>query len=85
MTFHNVDLRTFTCLYPLGITVEPHTPTTGKGSRIKALCKCGNKVSSCGQKEFIQGRFHLFYSIEWEASCSKCWIAIYDDQGDDEE
>jgi len=85
MTIHNVDLRTITCFYPLGITVIPHTPTKGKGSRIQALCKCGNKISSCGQKQFLQGRFHLFYAIDGQGSCQKCWMTIYDDQGDDEE
>ena len=85
MTMHNMDIRIFTAYPPLSCTVVPHTPVQGKGSRIKALCKCGEKIASCGQKNFFQGRFHLFYAIEAEACCSKCWMTIYDDQGDDEE
>jgi len=80
----NIDIHTYTCYPPLGVTVEPHTPVSGKGSRITHLCKCGKKINSCGQKEFIQGRFHIFYSINNIASCSSCWMEIYTNQEEEE-
>ena len=82
---HNIDIHIFTCDPPLGCTVVPHTPVSGKGSRITTKCSCGARISSCGQKEFVQGRFHLFYAIDGVATCSKCWMAIYEKQVMEEE
>lgn len=80
----NIDIHTYTCYDPLGITVIPHTPVFGKGSRIKELCACRKRIDSCGQREFNQGRFHMFYAIDELASCKTCWMNIYALQEEEE-
>ena len=93
MTHYNCDIRIFTCHSPLGRTVKPHTPVSGNGSRITEYCgnvrtdsvsSCKNKISSCGQKQFAEGRFHIFYAINGIACCAECWEEIYHKQGEDE-
>lgn len=90
---YNCDIRLFTCQAPLGSTAKPHTPVTGKGSRITEYCgqirtnlvsECKNKISSCGQNQFAQGRYHIFYAIHGIACCSECWNLIYYKQVEEE-
>jgi len=49
------DLRFFSCLPPLGRTVQPITPMSGKGSRPRnwPRCACGNhaKVGGAAARE----------------------------------
>jgi len=86
MSHTNCDIRLFTCEAPLGMTTSPITPVKGKGSRLKhkTFCVCGSKISGCGQSQFKEGRYRLYYAIKGIACCSTCWMAIYDTQGDEE-
>jgi len=84
MTHSNMDIRIHTSLDPLGATVIPHVPVSGKGSRAKHYCACGEFIAPCGQKAFREGRFNIWYSIHGAASCVWCWGEIYADQGGEE-
>mgnify|MGYP003144017061 CR=1 FL=1 len=84
----NCDLRFFFCMPPLGRTVRPITPVTGKGSRPRdwPLCihnLCGKRATVGGQQPAKQGLFNIWYAIDGEAACSDCWMDIYDLQDDD--
>jgi len=81
---HNCDIRFFVVRSPLSRTVIPITPTSGKGSRTKHYCDCGNRITSGGNVLARQGRFHTWYAINGEASCEPCWTEIYDQQNEED-
>ena len=89
MNHWNVDIRVMSAsmheangLMGLGMTVVPHVPVSGKGSRAKHDCACGRPIGTCGQMQLRQGRdsfrFNAWYSIHGAASCVVCWDEIYD-------
>lgn len=76
----NCDVRFFTCRAPLGRTVRPITPVSGEGSRPRdwPRCGCGRFAAVGGQQPAREGRFNIWYAINGEASCTKCWMGLYD-------